>query len=201
MAETGKLYDPGEAADPTDGVDREVREIYRLNAARLFRYAVVLIRNQEGAQDALQEVFLRYFLARREGQRILNPRAWLFRVLRNHLLDVLKAASVKEEVGIEQLAQAPDPRQDPESSYGQRETLHWLWNLLAPRELECLRLWAEGLRYDEIAEIVSVRPGTVGATLARAHKKIRHAMPQGDRAKQWALAAFCDSAQGKPSAP
>jgi RNA polymerase sigma-70 factor (ECF subfamily) len=51
-----------------------------------------------------------------------------------------------------------------------------LSKLLAPRELDCVRLRVEGLNYDEIAEVLNMRQGTVGATLARAHKKIRRVL-------------------------
>jgi DNA-directed RNA polymerase specialized sigma24 family protein len=46
---------------------------------------------------------------------------------------------------------------------------------LSPREIECVRLRAEGLRYEEIAGVLGLQSGTVGALLARAHKKIRQA--------------------------
>jgi DNA-directed RNA polymerase specialized sigma24 family protein len=44
---------------------------------------------------------------------------------------------------------------------------------LAPRELECVRLRAEGLNDAEIAEVLSIRSGTVGALLSRALGKCR----------------------------
>jgi DNA-directed RNA polymerase specialized sigma24 family protein len=58
---------------------------------------------------------------------------------------------------------------------------------LAPRELECVRLRAEGLSYDEIAEVLDLRQGTVGATLARAHKKVRRALGYAEESKERTL--------------
>jgi DNA-directed RNA polymerase specialized sigma24 family protein len=52
---------------------------------------------------------------------------------------------------------------------------------LSPGESECVRLRAEGLRYEEIAGVLSMRTGTVGALLARAHKKIRQAVKDSGR--------------------
>lgn len=173
---------------PEDDLELEVAQAYLENATAMFRYAVVTMRNREVAQDAVQEVFLRYFVARTQGQRIQTPRAWLYRVLRNYLLDSLKSSAVKKEIGMEQVRNMADFRQDPEISYHHRELARRVSGLLAPRELECLRLRNEGFGYEEIATILSVRSGTVAALLSRGQKKIRKALDQPAPviAAQWA---------------
>ena len=147
--------------------------LYTSHAAGLLRYSLALINDAGAAQDAVQEIFLRYFVARSEGRQFTDPKAWLFRVLRNHLLDGLKSCRARNEVAIEEIENSPDGGQDPESQYHQAEMARAVTELLGPRELECVRLRAEGLSYDEIAEILDLQQGTVGATLARAHKKAR----------------------------
>jgi DNA-directed RNA polymerase specialized sigma24 family protein len=47
--------------------------------------------------------------------------------------------------------------------------------------MECVRLRAEDLRYEEIAVVLGLHSGTVGALLARAHGKIRKAVSGGAR--------------------
>ena len=44
-----------------------------------------------------------------------------------------------------------------------------------------MRLRAEDLRYEEIAVVLGLTAGTVGALLARAHGKIRKAVSAGVR--------------------
>lgn len=163
---------------PEDDLELEVARAYEEFAAGLFRYAVVLVRRREGAQDAVQEVFLRYFVARSQGQRILNAKAWLYRVLHNYVLDSLKSAAIKREIGIEEVRHVADREQDPEVSYHHRELARRVSSLLAPRELQCLRLRNEGFGYEEIASILAIRSGTVAALLARGQKKIRKALEQ-----------------------
>jgi RNA polymerase sigma-70 factor (ECF subfamily) len=150
-----------------------VVQLYRENAAGLFRYGIVLVKNREAAQDAVQEAFLRYFMARSGRQPVERPKAWLFQVVRNFLLDALKSSSARKEVGLDAVGRWADARQDPESEYRFAEMSRRIWELLSPRELECFRLRAEGLRYDEIAAVLSLRSGTVGALLARVQKKMR----------------------------
>jgi predicted DNA-binding protein (UPF0251 family) len=62
------------------------------------------------------------------------------------------------------------------------DRLHTLPEIgLSPREMECVRLRTEDLRYEEIARVLGLQTGTVGALLARAHGKIRKAVgaPRG----------------------
>lgn len=157
-------------------MEQEMSALYTLHAPGLLRYACSMINDVGAGQDALQEIFLRYFVARSEGQQFIDAKAWLYRVLRNHLLDTLKSSSVKNEIAIDKIEDPLDGSNNPEHHYHRTELARDLAMALAPRELECVRLRAEGLSYDEIAEVLDLRQGTVGATLARAHKKVRKAL-------------------------
>jgi RNA polymerase sigma-70 factor (ECF subfamily) len=159
----------------TAGIEQEIRSLYETHALGMLRYALTVSGNREAARDAVQEVFLRFFVARVAGQQILHPRAWLFRVLRNHALDQ-KKAGFHREVGLDSLRNTPGLGPSPEMDYSRFEVLRrTLRTTLSPREIECVQLRAEGLRYDEIAAALNLRSGTVGALLARAHKKVRQA--------------------------
>ncbi len=157
---------------------REVGVLHDQNAAVMLHYALILCGSPEAAQDAVQEVFLEYFVARSGGQHIPAPKAWLFRTLRARLLGEKRLGASWPEVGLDEAARAQElagPR-EPGSKWAD---LLWrkLDRLLTPRELDCVRLRAEGLQYDEIAETLGLRPGTVSALLARSHKKIRKLIP------------------------
>ena len=158
-----------------DEIEREVVQLYQENAAGLLRYALAVAGLRELAQDGVQESFLRFYVARLHGKRIVNANAWLYSVLRNYLLDRLKEHASKNWASLDDIKDLPDPRQDPERGTHQSEVSRQLLRSLAPRELECLRLRGEGLRYAEIAQILRIRSGTVGAMLARGLKKVRKA--------------------------
>jgi RNA polymerase sigma-70 factor (ECF subfamily) len=168
-------------------MEQEMSALYTMHVPGLLRYAFSMISDTGSAQDALQEIFLRYFVARSEGQKFIDPKAWLYKVLRNHLLDTLKSSSVKNEVAIEKIDEPPDGWSDPERHYHRAEMARNLARVLAPRELECVRLRAEGLSYDEIAQVLDLRQGTIGATLARAHKKVRRALGYPEEIKEQTL--------------
>jgi RNA polymerase sigma-70 factor (ECF subfamily) len=164
-------------------LEREIAGLYRAYAAGLLRYGMVVVQDQGAVQDGVQEVFLRYFTARTEGREIENPRAWLYRVMRNYLLDARRAAESNREVGLDDTPDRVDERADPEASIARTQELNQLSRALAPRELECVRLRAEGLQYDEIARVLDLRPGTVAALLARAHRKFRKLRGERERSK------------------
>jgi RNA polymerase sigma-70 factor, ECF subfamily len=156
-------------------IESEVTELLRQHAASLARYAAGIARDKALAPDAIQEVFLRYFIARIEGQQIENPRAWLFRVLSNYLRDCNRKAGSMSTVNLDAAEQVADSRQDLETGFQQNEAFQYALASLSPREQECMRLRLEGFGYDEIARILQIQPGTVGALLARSMKKIRKA--------------------------
>jgi RNA polymerase sigma-70 factor (ECF subfamily) len=161
------------AAVPLEAIESEVVAKYEEHAAALLRYASVFTGDRETARDALQEAFLRYFILRCEGREVFPVKPWLFRVVRNYLLDCLKAARSKNHVTLEEIPNAEERRKDPEAAYARTELLERLLAVLTCREIECLRLRAEGMQYDEIAEVLGVRSGTVGAMLAHCQKKLQ----------------------------
>jgi RNA polymerase sigma-70 factor (ECF subfamily) len=164
---------------PAAGIEQEIVELYGKEAGGLLRYAGALANDPEMADDATQEAFLRFFLCRSAGQEIRSPRAWLFRVARNYVLDQKKAGS-RNEVGMDSARNMACPEDRPESGGQVADLLHELRQIgLSPREIECVRLRTEGLHYEEIARVLGLQAGTVGAMLARAHGKIRKAVDQG----------------------
>ena len=165
-------------ASLTVGIEQEIASLYELEAPGMLRYAVKVAGNQATAQDALQEAFFRFFIARSAGQLIQSPRAWLFRVIRNYLLDQ-KKSPLRNEVALDSALGVPSPFQPVESAHDRSDLLRRTMEIgLSARETECVRLRAEGLRYEDIGDVLGVRMGTVGALLARAHEKIRQAAQQ-----------------------
>jgi len=164
---------------PNGDLEQEVAALYAEHAVRLLRYAETITRNRDMGKDAVQEVFLRYFAERRYGNSVENPRAWLYRVLHNHLLDRLDRAAMKYEVSAEGADEVLDECVDAEMRLEQTQTAQEIASRLTPRELDCLRLRVEGLSYQEIAQVLGVRPGTVSALLPRVYAKLRDVAAEG----------------------
>jgi DNA-binding CsgD family transcriptional regulator len=76
-------------------------------------------------------------------------------------------------VPAEKLDRVPGEGSDPEQMAQRSELARQVFAALTKRETACLQLRAEGRGYAEIARLMRIRPGTVGALLARSQTKIR----------------------------
>ena len=149
--------DRSPGSPPTAGIEQEIVDLYEREAGGILRYAGALAHNQETAHDALQEAFFRFFLCRSAGQQIRSPKGWLFRVAHNYVLDQKKAGS-RNEVGMESPRNVACPAHHPEADGPVSDLLRGLPEIgLSPREIECVRLRTEDLRYEEIAGVLGLR--------------------------------------------
>lgn len=140
----------------------------------LVRYLRYRLDDFSEAEDIAQESFLRFFQARSRKERILQPRAWLFRVAHNLSIDQGRKKrpellNEKEWVSIEGKLISPSSRSIENAVY----VSQLAWERLTAAELECLRLRSEGLKFREIAEVLDLSVSTVVSYIARAISKLR----------------------------
>lgn len=157
-------------------IEDETVRLYNENAAALLRHGLAICGNLEMAQDAVQEAFLRYYIARRKEMATQDARRWLFSTTRNYILDRLKEYYVRKGQSLASASHLTQDDHNPEEQIILREINTSARELLSPRELECLTLRNEGLRYRDIADILRIDSATVGVLLGRALKKIRAAV-------------------------
>jgi len=144
----------------------------------VYRYLLTLGLHPPLAQDGTQDVFLSLYVALRKGETIRNPRAWVFRVAHNHGLNLRERQDyvLPFEPGIESCL--PAPEKSPEQALIEQERmarLHHAIEGLSAQQKSCLYLRAEGLRYQEIAQVIGVGTSTVGEFLRRAITRLRRA--------------------------
>jgi RNA polymerase sigma-70 factor, ECF subfamily len=164
------------------GCREETIQAYQLHAGVLLAYMRRLTRDDALAQDALQETFLRFFLALVQGEQVQHHRAWLHRVARNYVCDTLRSATIRSAVSLEHAGE--DRIRDERNTPGGDRAADWIEAarlLLAPREWQCVQLRAEGFDYTEIATELAIRPGTVGSLLHRATKKLQILLRRKER--------------------
>src|SRR5947209_4769384 len=87
------------------GDERAFAAIYGRYHQQLYRYSCSLLRDEADAQDALQSAFAAAFAALRRGQRDAPLRPWLFRIVHNESITVLRRRRSHSEL-TEQLAGA-----------------------------------------------------------------------------------------------
>ena len=128
------------------------------------------------AQETAQEVFLKLYLAMRDGPVIDNPRAWVFRVAHNTGLNVRAGERRMEPLPELDLQASAELNPEEEMAAKQREDrLQEAVAGLSPQQRQCLHLRAEGLRYHEIAATLGVSVSTVNEFVRRAVRKLKKA--------------------------
>lgn len=170
------LWEPAAESAPRDlAVCQELETLYHAHAETLLRYSVNATASIEFAREAVQEVFLHYAELRQVEQAPPTPLVWLLRTLRAHIARRTRERERRETGSVSRFAGA-DPAPSPETLALLSEARRIIDRLAAPRELECFLLRSEGLSYQEIAKVMDISIGTVGATLARAVRKLEQVM-------------------------
>lgn len=162
-------------------------EVYERFGEMVYNLALRLSGNREEAADLTQEIFLRVYrhLGSFGGRSTLKT--WIFRVALNHCRDRLSRfspATLPIEDGMEDGgATLADPARSPEemalaADDGRRVSAGLSRLPQVFREAVVLRD-LEGLSYEEIAEVLGVRVGTVRSRIARGRDQLRCLLESG----------------------
>ncbi len=147
----------------------DLERVYRRDFRQLVRVAAAITSSEATAAEAVQEAFLR-LLRSRESYRGDGPvEAWVWRTVVNEA----KRLAARQEGT---LPVAPGARSENGSS-GDDATTRALVGALPERQRLAvfLRYYAD-LDYRTIGEVLGVETGTVSATLAAAHERLRGAI-------------------------
>lgn len=158
-------------------MDRDIYEqLYQKYYAPALLYAQALCRSRHLAEDMVQEAFYRAWLSLPED--VVSFRSWLFRVLRNLIIDHQRRQK--------HLADVPPPdtidETTPESLLLKREDAAALYRAMealpeSDRELLTLYCFAR-LSAAELAEALRVTPAVIRQRLRRARIRLRQKMEE-----------------------
>jgi RNA polymerase sigma factor (sigma-70 family) len=136
-----------------------------------------LTRNEQDAEDALQEASLRAWRAFDTFQPGRDARAWFMTIVRNTCRTLRRQKQGRElDMEFEDDSQAADSWLDPEAMLIKEANLQLVHQALEElpfeyREIIILRELEE-LSYKEIARIVDIPLGTVMSRLSRARREL-----------------------------
>src|SRR5437016_13965967 len=140
-----------------------------------------LLRNEQDAQDVVQEAYLRAFKSF-AGFRGSNGRAWLLTIVRNTSYTLLKKNRAVDLTTTfdEDIHGSGDESVSPATLLERSEDADLVREAMDKlpvdfREILVLR-HLEGLSYKEIADIAQIPPGTVMSRLARARGKLKECL-------------------------
>jgi len=168
-ADTGR--DPVIPLRATQEEKPTLRQVFATEESALLRYAHGLVGQRETAQDLVQDAFLKLHT---HWEQVVNPRAWLFRSIRNLALNHLR--DHRRETPIDSSHEWQSTAPDPEQALGRLEAIGTLQLLVAeldPDERALIALkYHDHLKYDQISQRTGLSVGNVGYKLHHALKNL-----------------------------
>lgn len=159
-----------------DGNDREL--IGHIQALR--RYASALVGNHADADDLVQEALKRALVYFDGSREIENLRAYLFTILHNVRIDMLKQKMrAGAQVPVDDVPLVADGASQGDR-LACRQIVEAIRHLSDEHREVLLLVGLEGMSYRETAEILGIKMGTVMSRLSRARTALREMLDLAD---------------------
>jgi len=181
-AATSKRTRPESANGPGVSAEGFVRAFNEVRA-ELVSTLFFVLGNQDDAQDAAQDAFLKCWRTRTTLAEVQNVRAWIFRVGLNAAKDLQRNAWRRRAKPLgdqppPEVNAAPSPAEGLEDREA-RDRLRQALMDLRPEEKEIFLLRQNGeLTYEEIAELRRCPVGTVKTQMRAALQKLRRVLQE-----------------------
>lgn len=166
------------------------RELFEAYYSRAYSLAYSIMRNNEDAEEVLQEAFVKAYLALPKFKGDSSFYTWLYRIVRNMAIDVKRKMARRPSSDYEldeRVHSAVDNGtnaliQDPEKKLENKEALSYVQRALGKLKEEqrtiLLLREVDGFSYDEISDITGINSGTVMSRLFYARKALQKIMQE-----------------------
>ena len=163
----------------SDGTDKSFNIIYNYYVDKLYSYGLYLGFDSETCKDAIQDVFMKLYSSRHSISNISNQESFLFRSLKNRLIDI--ARKNKNELDIDQSHGAfaievtiLDDIIDRERANILKEKVTSMLNNLSDTQREAVYLrYISEMEYSEISKKLNIKPESARKLMHRAIKALR----------------------------
>lgn len=139
----------------------------------IFAIAFQYCKNPYDADDVVQEVFLKYYTAKKEFESEEHIRNWLIRVAVNTSKKIVISPWKKRHLPLEEYAETL-AFEEPEES----EVFYAVMQLPEKYRIVVHLYYQEGYHTKEIAEILHIRESTVSTRLLRARKMLKEKLQE-----------------------
>jgi RNA polymerase sigma-70 factor (ECF subfamily) len=160
------------------------RSLIENEIPRLRRYARALLRNQDSADDLVQDTLLRALAKIHLWEPGTDLRAWLFTLMHNQYVNLVRRAVREGSVSSIDAALELGCAPTQQDSLKLRDLRSALERLPDEQRMVVLLIGLEGMRYEEVADILDVPVGTIRSRLSRAREALRDMMGEQDRRPQ-----------------
>jgi RNA polymerase sigma-70 factor (ECF subfamily) len=162
--------------------DLDVAALDALYRESLIRFCWGYLGNIEEAEDAVQEITYKILRAKNVPDSL---RPWIYRIARNHCLNLIRSRSRRKDRGA-----MPEPSRIDAALTGHltklvkeelKDHVAQMLQSLSDAQREVLRLrYVEDLNKSEIAEVLEMPESVVKSRLFEGMKKLRELIPDQD---------------------
>lgn len=162
--------------DPTMVIERAYDEY----SDAIFRHCYLRLSNRDIAKELMQDAFMKAFLYAKKGQQIDNIRALLYRIANNLIVDYVRKA---KESSLDALQEAGfDPTGADDKGLADRLDDQRVVREMArlkhdERQVITMR-FVDGMKPQEIADILGVSANVISVRIHRALKELRAFLQQ-----------------------
>jgi RNA polymerase sigma-70 factor, ECF subfamily len=161
---------------------KALEQLYRRVAGVLLAVVMRILRQQDLAEDALQDVFVRIWLQSRQYDQIRGrPLAWMISIARYRAIDLMRAQRravpiVEEDLPPQLIASDAVPDSSGESLRTQSALQRCLEILSAPQQRCLILAYQEGLSHEAVASSLGQPLGTVKSWIRRGLQSLRRCL-------------------------
>lgn len=151
----------------------DVRELYIRQHQRIYRLAMLYLKNSLDAEDAVQNVFLKYMKKSVVFQDCNHENAWFITVTRNYCRDELRSFW-RRSVDTGELPEFPSEKEE------ESRLLEKVMRLPDKYREVLYLFYYEKYSVREMSELLSRKESTIQTQLASARKKLKKELEKED---------------------
>lgn len=159
------------------GDERAFDLLYHQYSKRIYANTLRLVKDEEFAQEILQEVFIRIWQQRERLDADKSFSSYLFTITQNLIRDFFRKAARDRKLQAMLISVGSELYEHIESTIFHKETNAILNEAIEQLPLQRKRIFTlckiEGKSYDEVAAIMGISVSTVGNQLVKATRSIR----------------------------
>lgn len=159
-------------------------EIYNDYKGSIYKFCLVRLNgDSDNAEDCMQSTFMVLYNKLRDGQEILNPRAYLYKIANNFVLKCIEnnAKNNSRLVPLDDYTEkVVDDRDSVDSNLDYQLLNERLNKILNTDEQQLLKLkYIDDMSIEQVAQVLQIKPQAVAKRLQRLREKIKHSIDIG----------------------
>jgi len=164
-----------------EGDENAFARLYDIFSDMLYRYGMKFMENEDSVKDCIQELFIKLYSNRQSLSATDNPRLYLFKALKNRLIDEIRADKHLVYVSPQDLHFSVeyyyDPEEESQEDSDVKVQFEKVISLLTDRQKEVIYLrYQMEMSYEDIAELLNINYQSVRNLIHRAIEKVRSEM-------------------------